>query len=99
MKILVVEDDPRLREAIVDTLMLKRYDVTEAKNGKEAVVLLQEMQPDLVLTDINMPEMTGLELLAYIKQCKAAARHPVRGVQTVSSDSRQRPAASLALPD
>ena len=68
MKILVVEDDPRLREAIVDTLMLKRYDVTEAKNGKEAVVLLQEMQPDLVLTDINMPEMTGLELLAYIKQ-------------------------------
>lgn len=68
MKILVVEDDPRLREAIVDTLMLKRYEVTEAKNGKEAVVLLQELQPDLVLTDINMPEMTGLELLAYIKQ-------------------------------
>ena len=68
MKILVVEDDPRLREAIVDTLMLKRYEVTEAKNGKEAVVLLQEIQPDLVLTDINMPEMTGLELLAYIKQ-------------------------------
>ncbi|HBS42211.1 MAG TPA: sigma-54-dependent Fis family transcriptional regulator [Oceanospirillales bacterium] len=68
MRILVVEDDPRLREAIVDTLMLKQYDVTEAKNGKEAVVLLQDIQPDLVLTDINMPEMTGLELLTYIKQ-------------------------------
>ncbi len=68
MKILVVEDDPRLREAIVDTLMLKKYDVTEAKNGKEAVVLLQEIQPDLILTDINMPEMTGLELLTYVKQ-------------------------------
>ena len=68
MKILVVEDDPRLREAIVDTLMMKKYDVIEAKNGKEAVVLLQENQPDLILTDINMPEMTGLELLAYVKQ-------------------------------
>ena len=68
MKILVVEDDPRLREAIVDTLMLKKYDVIEAKNGKEAVVLLQENQPDLILTDINMPEMTGLELLTYVKQ-------------------------------
>ena len=68
MRLLVVEDDPTLREAVVDTLKMKGYDVKEAPNGIEAVALLNHHQFDVVLSDINMPGMDGLELLNHIKQ-------------------------------
>lgn len=67
MRILVTEDDHNLREAVVDTLMLEGHEVHEACNGKEALFILQKASVDLVLTDINMPEMDGLELLAQLK--------------------------------
>lgn len=68
MKILVVEDDPSLREAIVDSLMLKGHLVQEACNGVEAVKVIAQSSLDMVLSDINMPEMDGLELLAHVKK-------------------------------
>ncbi|MEC9256216.1 MAG: sigma-54 dependent transcriptional regulator [Pseudomonadota bacterium] len=68
MRLLVVEDDPTLREAVVDTLIMKGYDVKEAPNGIEAVALLNHHNFDVVLSDINMPGMDGLELLNHVKQ-------------------------------
>jgi len=67
MRLLVVEDDPRLREAVVDTLLMKGYDVLEAPNGIEAIALVRSHTIDVVLSDINMPGMDGLELLDQIK--------------------------------
>jgi len=67
MRLLVVEDDPRLREAIVDTLMIKGHEVSEAANGVDAAAIIANQQLDLVLSDINMPGMDGLELLDKIK--------------------------------
>jgi two-component system response regulator FlrC len=68
MKILVVEDDPNLREAIVDSLMLKGHQVHEVCNGVEAVKVIAHTSLDIVLSDINMPEMDGLQLLAQVKK-------------------------------
>ncbi len=68
MKILVVEDDPNLREAIVDSLMLKGHQVQEVCNGAEAVKVLAHSTLDIILSDINMPEMDGLQLLAHVKK-------------------------------
>jgi two-component system response regulator FlrC len=68
MKILVVEDDPNLREAIVDSLMLKGHQVLDVCNGIEAVKVITKASLDLVLSDINMPEMDGLQLLAHVKK-------------------------------
>src|SRR5690554_1514060 len=68
MRILVVEDDLNLREAIVDTLKLKNFDVVEAAHGIEGLHAVRTKQLDLVLTDINMPGMDGIELLQHIKQ-------------------------------
>jgi two-component system response regulator FlrC len=68
MKILVVEDDPSLREAIVDSLMLKGHLVQEVCNGVEAVKVIAQSTLDIILSDINMPEMDGLELLAQVKK-------------------------------
>src|SRR5690554_7307500 len=68
MRILVVEDDLNLREAIVDTLKLNNFDVVEAAHGIEGLHAVRTKQLDLVLTDINMPGMDGIELLQHIKQ-------------------------------
>ncbi|MDI9610022.1 MAG: response regulator [Archaeoglobaceae archaeon] len=58
--VLVVEDDLALLEAL--ELMLKEhYDVVKATNGKEAVKLYHTVKPDLILTDIVMPEMDGIK--------------------------------------
>jgi two-component system response regulator FlrC len=68
MKILVVEDDPNLREAIVDSLILKGHQVQDVCNGIEAIKVIAKSSLDIVLTDINMPQMDGLQLLAHVKK-------------------------------
>lgn len=71
MKILIVEDDLNLREAIVDSLEMKKHEVVGAQHGLDALTLVAKQSFDLVLSDINMPQMDGLELLKQLK-----AHHP-----------------------
>ena len=65
-KILVVDDEDILRESLSYTLRNENYEVDEAANGKEAYSKLKESSYDLVITDIEMPEMKGTELLKEI---------------------------------
>lgn len=66
-KILVVEDDAGLREALVDTLKLSNYQCVEADSGETALLLLKNQQVDLVVSDVQMGGMSGLTLLNSIK--------------------------------
>ncbi len=68
LKILYAEDNEKIRDSYV--LVLKRYfkEVIEACDGKEALELYRSHKPDIVLTDINMPELDGLELIRIIRQ-------------------------------
>lgn len=68
MRLLVVEDDPTLREVIVESLTMKRHDVMEAANGIDAMAMIESYSFDAILSDINMPGMDGLELLDKVKQ-------------------------------
>lgn len=68
-KILIVEDDSFFREALRDFLK-KKYTVYEAPNGKSGKEILSVQPMDLVITDIQMPGFTGLELLEWSKQHK-----------------------------
>lgn len=65
--ILIVEDDAGLREALLDTLVLANYRVMTAECAEEAMQLLSEQKVDLVVSDIQMREMSGLVLLKQIK--------------------------------
>ncbi|TKB45157.1 sigma-54-dependent transcriptional regulator [Thalassotalea mangrovi] len=65
--VLVVEDDPGLREAIVDTLMLSDYHCVEADSGESAMLMLKQHEVDIVVTDVQMGGMSGLDLLRSIK--------------------------------
>src|SRR3989344_8465266 len=66
-KILLVEDDDYFRSAVKD-LLSKKYDVLEAANGKIARDLLILTSVDLVLSDIQMPHFTGVDLLEWVKK-------------------------------
>ncbi|WOH37699.1 sigma-54 dependent transcriptional regulator [Thalassotalea fonticola] len=65
--VLVVEDDPGLREAVVDTLHLSEFDCIEADSGEAALVLLKQHKVDIVVSDVQMGGMSGLALLKNIK--------------------------------
>ena len=66
-KIMIVEDDAGLREALVDTLLLGGYQVVEADSAEQAIIRLGEETVDLVVSDIQMADMNGLALLRNIK--------------------------------
>jgi two-component system response regulator FlrC len=66
-KILVVEDDAGLREALLDTLMLSGYQCVEAASGEAALIELKKQPIDLVVSDVQMGGMSGLSLLKSIK--------------------------------
>ena len=66
-KILVVEDDAGLREALVDTLMLGGYECIECESGEEALLTLKTTAVSLVVSDVQMGGMSGLALLRSIK--------------------------------
>jgi two-component system, response regulator FlrC len=67
-KILVVEDDAGLREALIDTLKLSGYQCVEAESGEDALLMLKEQSVDLVVSDVQMGGMSGLTLLNSIKR-------------------------------
>lgn len=65
--ILIVEDDAGLREALIDTLSLARYKVVAAQSAEDAMIQLGQHAIDLVVSDIQMANMSGLVLLKNIK--------------------------------
>lgn len=67
-KILVIDDQRSIRTTLKDILELEGYEVDLAENGKEGVEKYAETKYDLVLTDIKMPEMDGLEVLSLIME-------------------------------
>ena len=66
--ILVIDDEPQLRRAMRATLSGIGYSVIEAKTGEEALERLREIQPDLILLDLNMPGIGGLETCRAIRE-------------------------------
>ncbi|KTD06602.1 two-component response regulator [Legionella gratiana] len=66
--VLIVEDDPVLREALAETMTISGHTYITAKNGKEALALLEIHNPSVVLSDIRMDEMDGNQLLSEIQR-------------------------------
>lgn len=67
-KILVIDDDPQIRRVMKVILSSERYEVFEARSGERALLKFREALPDLVLLDLNMPGMGGLETCRSIRE-------------------------------
>jgi DNA-binding response OmpR family regulator len=67
-KVLVVDDDPYILMSLEFLMKKNGYDVMVARNGKEALDLVEQQLPDMVLLDIMMPDVDGYEICKYIKK-------------------------------
>jgi DNA-binding NtrC family response regulator len=70
--VLVVDDEAELRKQIVSLLSDKKYHVEEASSGKEALAKLHDRDFALILCDVRMPEMDGLQFLRYVREHEIA---------------------------
>lgn len=75
--ILVVEDEEPMQLVLRDVLKVEGYDVLEAKNGIEGLELALKEHPDLILLDILMPKMDGLEMLKNLRSDDWGRKVPV----------------------
>jgi DNA-binding response OmpR family regulator len=77
MTILVVDDEPSIVELVRFTLEDADLRVVEASDGAEALVLARRVKPDLVLLDVQMPRLDGLEVCRQLRREPAFARTPI----------------------
>jgi len=92
MKILVVEDDARSRELLVKYLGAKGHEVSAAEDGSRALTAVVSVSPDLVLLDVNLPELDGWAVLDAVRKF---SRVPV--IMVTVRDSAQDKVAGLDL--
>jgi CheY-like chemotaxis protein len=75
LRVLVVDDQPAVCEVVADTIQFAGHEIVgTAKDGKEAVERAKELQPDLVVMDILMPHLNGVDAMKQILAAKSAKR-------------------------
>lgn len=91
-RLLLIDDDPALLSLLRRTLERAGYEVVTAPNGREGLQRLTTGPFDLLITDIVMPEMEGLELILKLRQS-----HPALRIIAISGGGQLRPASYLNL--
>lgn len=76
-KILIVEDERDMRQALVDELSRNGFETLEAKNGKEGLESALKNHPDLILLDIVMPEMDGMTMMQKLRENVEGKKIPI----------------------
>jgi len=78
--ILIVEDNDKNLKLVRDVLQVKGYETIEAGNAEDGIVLARERKPDLILMDIQLPGMNGIEAIGVLRADPATADIPVAAV-------------------
>ena len=89
--VLIVEDNARNLKLVRDVLGHAGYETLEASDAESGLALAREQRPDLVLMDINLPGMTGIEALAHLRADAGTAAIPVAALTAYAmKDDRAR---------
>jgi len=89
MTVLIVDDSATMRKVILRTIRQSGYkvdEIIEAANGKEALEKVKSNKIDLIMTDINMPEMNGLEMIEILKSLPKTREIPILVISTEGAD-------------
>lgn len=98
-RVLVVDDEPALLEILAETLTADGYEVALARDGVAALAQVHRWKPDLVLTDMHMPGMSGLELLRKLRGDLSTAGIPVVFLTVVENVDTEAQALNLGADD
>lgn len=96
LTVMVVDDNPTLRELITVLLRSSGYNVVEAEDGREAVRLVRSGCPDLILMDIQMPGMDGLDATRMIRSIRELCQMPIVAFSAYGEGEENRRAALAA---
>lgn len=96
-KVLVAEDERRIRELLVDTLFDLGFDVLEASDGGEAFKTAYNEVPDLILLDLMMPVMDGIEVLTRLRETAETKSIPVIVLSALAAVEREKDAYELGV--
>jgi CheY-like chemotaxis protein len=87
-RVLIVDDESQMRELLCQALESRGHTVDQAADGRQALQRLAEHQPDLVITDLVMPEMEGIETIqAFRRKCPAIPMIAISGGGRLGPDS------------
>jgi two-component system, chemotaxis family, chemotaxis protein CheY len=89
-RILTVDDSPAMRDLVTLTLTQAGYQVAQAKDGVEALTMARGEQYDLVLADLNMPNMNGIELIRALRAEDSYRMTPILMLTTESDLTKRR---------
>lgn len=79
-KILVVDDSADTREMMAKLLELEAFIVVTAEDGKMGIDVAHDELPDLIITDINMPNMSGIEMIKHLRKQAGLERVPIMAI-------------------
>lgn len=99
LRVLLVEDTPFLRYAFGRLLRMHGFDVREAGDGREALACVEEFRPNLVLTDLMMPVMDGIELIRRLHDGEATSGVPVVAITADATEQAERLAMEAGAVD
>ena len=98
MKILVCEDEEILLTSLEFRLKKQGFEIVLAKDGKEAIEKIKTESPDLIVADIMMPNVTGLELISYVRK-KLKSDMPIIMISAMGNDETVLKAFRLGATD
>jgi CheY-like chemotaxis protein len=96
--VLVVDDDPDVLGALLEALETEGYEVQGARDGIDALKCIGRRRPDLIITDLLMPTMTGFELLAALHDDPRLATIPTLIITAGRSPDASEATGSVVLP-
>jgi two-component system cell cycle response regulator DivK len=99
MRVLLVEDAPFLRYAFGRLLRMHGFEVMEANDGHEALECVSKFQPQLVVTDLMMPVMDGVELIERLRSDPETADLPVVAITADATEQAERKARQAGAVD
>jgi two-component system KDP operon response regulator KdpE len=96
VQILLIEDDPAILRFLRNTLRVQDYDVVEATNGRDGIALVRQAKPDLVILDLGLPDMDGMEV---IREVRTQSQVPILVLSSRSDEHGKVTALDLGADD